>query len=177
PRRSIFPRPQDGHGLVVTTFQQIRGSAASRERHPWFPQPRGPPPPTAAPRRGSRRGRSATSFEVHRPSIPRPAASCRRAASSGYTSPNPRVPAAAPDGRCEGRAPTPPTDPCGCSSRLVERLALQVLEHEVVDPALVTDVVEHADVGVVEGRDRPRLALEALAQLGVPGEVLGQHLD
>ena len=43
-----------------------------------------------------------------------------------------------------------------------QRLALEQLHDEVVGPVLVADVVERADVRVVERRDRPRLALEAL---------------
>jgi hypothetical protein len=60
---------------------------------------------------------------------------------------------------------------------LVERLALEVLEHEVVEAVLMSDVVEPADVGVVEVGDGPGFALEALAQVGVPGQVFGEDLD
>jgi len=39
------------------------------------------------------------------------------------------------------------------------------------------DVEERADVRVVEGGDRPRLALEAGAEDLVAGKTLGQDLD
>jgi hypothetical protein len=60
---------------------------------------------------------------------------------------------------------------------LGERLAFDHLHHQVVGVALAPDVVERADVRVVERGDRLRLALEARAHLGIGGEVLGQHLD
>ena len=44
-------------------------------------------------------------------------------------------------------------------------------------PASRADVVERADVRMVERRDRPRLALEALADCGFGGELRRQHLD
>ena len=58
-----------------------------------------------------------------------------------------------------------------------QRLALDQLEHEVIGVVLATDVVQRADVRVVEARDRFRLALEAGAECGIGGEGLGQHLD
>ena len=49
---------------------------------------------------------------------------------------------------------------------------------ELVAPgALVPDVVERADVGVVERRDSLGLTLEAGAPLLVGGEVRGQQFD
>ena len=47
-----------------------------------------------------------------------------------------------------------------------ERLALQIFHDEELDAVLVAHVVEGADVGVRELRDRLRLPLEALAHLG-----------
>ena len=44
-----------------------------------------------------------------------------------------------------------------------ERFALEQLHHQEVRVALVPDVEQRADVGVVERGDRLRLALEALA--------------
>lgn len=52
-----------------------------------------------------------------------------------------------------------------------------MLHHEEADPVLVSDVVEGADVGVVELRERRRLPLEALPPLGAFSEVLSQNLD
>jgi hypothetical protein len=64
---------------------------------------------------------------------------------------------------------------------LRERLALDHLEHEVVDlvalHGLLPYVVERADVGMVEGGDALRLALEARAELGVAGELLREDLQ
>jgi hypothetical protein len=57
-----------------------------------------------------------------------------------------------------------------------EGLALKELHHEVVGPVLLPHVEQGADVGMVEGRDRPRLTLEALAELGVVGERFGEDL-
>ncbi len=58
----------------------------------------------------------------------------------------------------------------------VERVALDQLEDEVIDVALLADVVERADVRVVEARDRLRLALEAGADLGLVRKVRRQDL-
>ena len=60
---------------------------------------------------------------------------------------------------------------------LRQRLAFQVFQHQVVDATLMADVVERADVGVLEGGDGARLALEALAELAARGEMLRQDLD
>ena len=60
---------------------------------------------------------------------------------------------------------------------LGEGLTLEIFEHEEVDTALVADVVERADVRVIERRDRARLAVEALAQLRVARERRADNLD
>ena len=62
------------------------------------------------------------------------------------------------------RAPTP----------LCEGVALQVLHHQEVDPVLLPDVVQGANVRVVQAGDGLRLALEPLLQIGVRGDVLGE---
>jgi hypothetical protein len=41
----------------------------------------------------------------------------------------------------------------------------------------MADVMEDADVGMVQARNSPRLALEALAALVVAGKMFRQHLD
>ena len=46
-----------------------------------------------------------------------------------------------------------------------ERFALQVLHDDELDAGFAADVVEHADVGMLEAADRLRLALEALLQV------------
>ena len=58
-----------------------------------------------------------------------------------------------------------------------EDLAFEQLHHQEVRVALVADVEERADVGVVERGDRLGLALEALAALLVLGEGGGEDLD
>ena len=58
-----------------------------------------------------------------------------------------------------------------------EDLAFEQLHHQEVRVALVPDIEERADVGVVEGGDRLGLALEALAALLVLGEGGGEDLD
>ena len=52
-----------------------------------------------------------------------------------------------------------------------QRLAFEVLQDEVVDAVLLADVVERADVGMVEGGDGAGLALEARAQVRVRGQM------
>jgi hypothetical protein len=54
---------------------------------------------------------------------------------------------------------------------------LEVLEDEEVDAALGADVVEHADVGVLEGGDGAGLPLEACPADRVRGEVRGEDLE
>ena len=56
---------------------------------------------------------------------------------------------------------------------LGQGLALEVLHDEIDQVALAPDVVERADVGVVQRGDRAGLALEARAQLGRRGQVRG----
>jgi hypothetical protein len=56
-------------------------------------------------------------------------------------------------------------------------LALQVLQHDVVELAVAADVVNRTDVRIVERRNRPRLLLETLTRLRIRGERPGQDLD
>jgi hypothetical protein len=58
-----------------------------------------------------------------------------------------------------------------------EGLALQVFHDEIVDAVLVADVEQRADVRVGQRRDRSRLALHPLSQVGVRRQVRRQHLD
>ena len=60
---------------------------------------------------------------------------------------------------------------------LVQGLALQVLHHQEVHARLVAHVVQRADVGVGQGGYRLGLAVEALPQSRVAGQVRGQDLD
>ena len=73
--------------------------------------------------------------------------------------------------------------PCG------QRVAFQVLHHQEGDPVpltpalsprrgrLIPDIVERANVRVVQAGDGLRLALEPLQEVGVTGDMLGQDLD
>ena len=63
-----------------------------------------------------------------------------------------------------------------CASRFGQRLTGHVLHHEVRRALVLADVVDGADVGVVERGDRLGLALEAGATVGVGGEVGGSSL-
>ena len=56
-------------------------------------------------------------------------------------------------------------------------LCVQILHDQEVDPVLVADVVERANVRVVQAGDGLRLALEPLFQIRVRGDVLGEDLD
>ena len=58
-----------------------------------------------------------------------------------------------------------------------ERLPFQILHDEEVDRVLTTDVVERADVRMIQRRDRARFTVEALATLRVASPRLRQDLD
>ena len=60
---------------------------------------------------------------------------------------------------------------------LGQRLALDQLHHEVVDPPVASDVVKHADVRVVERRGHACLAFEARPNLRLLRHARGQNLD
>ena len=60
---------------------------------------------------------------------------------------------------------------------LAERHAPNHLHDEKRLPLMLADVVQRADVRVVELRDRPRFPLEPLAAFGIVGEVRRQDLD
>ena len=60
---------------------------------------------------------------------------------------------------------------------LGQRVPLQVLHDQEVDPVLLTDVVERANVRVVQAGDGLRLALEPLLEIGVRGDMLGEDFD
>jgi hypothetical protein len=60
--------------------------------------------------------------------------------------------------------------------RLGQRLAFHALHYEVVDAILLADVVQRADVGMVEGGDGSCLAFEPLPVHRIVGE-LREDLD
>ena len=66
--------------------------------------------------------------------------------------------------------------PSEAPDALLERLALDVLEDDVRHPVVLARVDDLDDVRVVELRDRPRLAPEALELVGVVGDVAVHEL-
>ena len=58
-----------------------------------------------------------------------------------------------------------------------QRLALHVLHHHVTGAVLVADVVEHADVRMIQRSNGAGFAFEAGAQILALGDVFGQDLD
>ena len=58
-----------------------------------------------------------------------------------------------------------------------EGLPLEQLHHQIVHAILVADVVQRADVRVVQLGDGAGLALEAGAHFRGGGQMRGQHLD
>ncbi len=63
------------------------------------------------------------------------------------------------------------------SKPIGQGLALQTLHHQVVHTVLMADVVERANIGMVQRRDGSRFALETLPGFGVFGKMLGKNLD
>ena len=58
-----------------------------------------------------------------------------------------------------------------------ESFAFHVLHHQVRGAVTAANVVERADVGVVEGGDGAGFALESLQNVGTAGEILSEDLD
>jgi hypothetical protein len=58
-----------------------------------------------------------------------------------------------------------------------QRLAFEILQHEEIDPVLMPDIVQGADVRMIQGGDGARLALEALAGRGIAADMRGEDLD
>src|SRR6266480_4257514 len=52
-----------------------------------------------------------------------------------------------------------------------------LLQHQVIDSVLMTDVVQYANVWMIQLRDRFRFALEPLLVYGISGELRRQNLD
>ena len=75
------------------------------------------------------------------------------------------------------RASLPRCRPCPWTRSSYDGLALDVLHHEVVVPPGLADVDRLDDVGVVELGGRLAFLVEALDELGVLAEPLGQDLD
>ena len=60
---------------------------------------------------------------------------------------------------------------------LGQRFALEVLHHQEIDAVLTPDVVERADMRMVQRRDGARFAIESLAQIRIRSNVRGQDFD
>ena len=58
-----------------------------------------------------------------------------------------------------------------------QRLAFQKFHHQVVTAVVVADVVQRADVGVIETADGLGLAGKTLPDVGAAGHAFGQDLD
>ncbi len=59
----------------------------------------------------------------------------------------------------------------------LQSLAFQKFHYQKIDAVLVSDIVQSADVGVLQSGNGLGLALEALLEGGVGREVRGQDLD
>ncbi len=66
---------------------------------------------------------------------------------------------------------------CASAESIRERLAFQIPHDQEVDAIVMTDVMERADVRMIEVRDGARFALEPLAERRVGRELFGEHLD
>src|SRR5215472_1707818 len=60
---------------------------------------------------------------------------------------------------------------------LCQCLPFQTLHHQIVDSFLVADIMEHANMWMIETRNDPGFALEPLLANRVGGKVRGQNLD
>src|ERR1700722_1426984 len=60
---------------------------------------------------------------------------------------------------------------------LVQCLAFQVLHHQEVDPIVMANVVQRADVRMAQAGDGLSFALEAFMELRITGEMFGQDFD
>ena len=56
-------------------------------------------------------------------------------------------------------------------------LSFEILHHQKIDAVLVSNVVQGADVRMVESRNEARIAFEAAPKIGIVGEVLEKNLE
>ena len=63
------------------------------------------------------------------------------------------------------------------SSRVAKRLAFEVLHHQEVDTVLTPNVVQRADVRMIQSSDGARFALKSLAHVRIGCDMRGQHFD
>ena len=67
--------------------------------------------------------------------------------------------------------------PLGVDQPVHQRLAVEILHDEVVDLFVTADVVDSANVRMRQRGNRPRLALESRAAVGIGREGFRQDLD
>ena len=67
--------------------------------------------------------------------------------------------------------------PRPCGDAVLQRLPLQELHHDEGLALVFIDVVNRADVGMIQRGGSPRLALEAFQRLAVLAEMFGQELQ
>jgi hypothetical protein len=60
---------------------------------------------------------------------------------------------------------------------LRQRLAVEVFHDEKIDAGLLPDVVDGADMRMIQRGNGPSLALEPLLQFGMAGDMSGERLD
>ncbi len=63
------------------------------------------------------------------------------------------------------------------ADEMLERRAVQELHHDESLAVLLPDVINRADIGVVQGGSSLRLALKASQRLGIAGHLVGQELE
>src|SRR5262245_28838842 len=66
---------------------------------------------------------------------------------------------------------------CASFEPLREGFSFQVFHDEIVEPVLVSDIMNHANVRVVESRYGLRLASKALVDFRLLGNILEKNLD
>ena len=70
----------------------------------------------------------------------------------------------------------------GCWNRsffknLGERLPFEVFHHEVVDPTFMTNVVQGADIGMIQARDSAGLSVKSLPEIRIRRQMRGHYLN
>lgn len=58
-----------------------------------------------------------------------------------------------------------------------ERLPLEVFHHQEIDPLVMAEVIERADVRMIENGNRSRLTVETSAGRRIRAEAFGEYLD
>src|SRR5215475_3532372 len=66
---------------------------------------------------------------------------------------------------------------CTLPQSFRQRLPVDVLDDEIVDAVVVTNVVQRADVRMIQFRDRAGLAAESRTAIGIVHVLIAQYLD